>query len=54
MGINGQEGTPNYDLYEFAIEVMLKRMYPDMLSLDAGYLGEIFDKFGLAISPMGR
>lgn len=32
---------------------MLKRMYPDMLSLDAGYLGEIFDKYGLAISPMG-
>lgn len=29
-------------------------MYPDMLSLDAGYLGEIFDKYGLAISPMGR
>ena len=53
-GINGQEGDINYDLYDYAIEVMLKRMYPDMLSLNAGYLGEIFEKYGLAISPMGR
>lgn len=52
-GINGQAGDINYDLYELAIDVMLKRMYPDMLSLDEGYLGEIFDKYGLAISPMG-
>lgn len=52
-GINGQEGDPNYDLYDIAIECMMKRMYPDMLSLNAGYLAEIFDKYGLAISPMG-
>ena len=53
-GINGCESDTNYDLYELAIETMLVRMYPDMLSLNAGYLGEIFDKYGLAISPMGR
>jgi len=52
-GINGQEGDPNYDLYEMSLECMLTRMYPDQLSLNAGYLGEIFDKYGLAISPMG-
>jgi len=28
-------------------------MYPDQLSLDAGYLGKMFDKYGLAVSPMG-
>ncbi|EQB4340933.1 TPA: anaerobic ribonucleoside-triphosphate reductase [Clostridium botulinum] len=52
-GINGQEGDKNYDLYDMAIECMMIRMYPDQLSLDNGYLGEIFDKYGLAISPMG-
>lgn len=29
-------------------------MYPDQLSLNEGFLGEIFDKYGLAISPMGK
>jgi ribonucleoside-triphosphate reductase len=53
-GINGQKGDINYDLYDLALECMMKRMYPDQLSLDAGYLGEIFDKYGLAVSPMGQ
>lgn len=52
-GINGQNGDPNYDLYLLSLKCMTKRMYPDMLSLNADYLGEIFDKYGLAISPMG-
>lgn len=52
-GINGQEGDTNYDIYCEAIKCSLVRVYPDYLSLNAGYLGEIFDKYGLAISPMG-
>lgn len=51
--INGAEGTPNHDLKQQAIDCSLLRMYPDWLSLDAGYLGEMFDKYGLAVSPMG-
>ena len=51
--INGKEGSPNYDIKQLAIECSMKRMYPDWLSLDAGYLGEMFDKYGRAISPMG-
>ena len=31
----------------------MKRMYPDWLSLDEGYLGEMYDKYQKAISPMG-
>ena len=52
--INGVEGSPNYDLYLKSIECMSTRMYPDMLSLNHGYLGDIYDKYGLAISPMGK
>lgn len=51
--INGIEGSPNYDLYLLSIKCMSTRMYPDMLSLNSGYLGDIYDKYGLAISPMG-
>lgn len=52
-GINGQEGDKNYDIYLKSIECSSKRMYPDYLSLNDGYLGEMFDKYQLAISPMG-
>lgn len=52
-GINGEENDSNYDLYNMALECMMKRMYPDQLSLNAGCLGEMFDKYGLAVSPMG-
>lgn len=52
-GVNGNEGDPNYDLYEMSLECMMKRIYPDMLSLNTGYLGEMYDKYGLAVSPMG-
>ena len=52
-GINGQPEDPNYDLYLQAIDTSSVRMYPDYLSLNAGYLGEMFDKYGKAVSPMG-
>ncbi len=51
--INGNEDSPNYDIKELAINCSMLRMYPDWLSLDSGYLGDIYDKYGLAISPMG-
>lgn len=53
FGVNGKDGDPNYDLYLEAIECMMERIYPDMLSLNDGYLGEMYDKYGLAVSPMG-
>lgn len=51
--INGEEGSPNYDIKLLAILCSTKRMYPDWLSLDEGYLGDMFDHYGKAISPMG-
>lgn len=51
--INGNEDSPNYDLKLLAVECMMLRMYPDMLSLDSGYLGEMYDKYQKAVSPMG-
>jgi ribonucleoside-triphosphate reductase len=52
-GVNGQEGDPNYDLYLECLRCSLVRIYPDYLSLNAGYLGDIYDKYKKAISPMG-
>lgn len=52
-GINGQEGDVNYDLYILALKCSMTSIYPDFLSLNSGYLGDIFDKYGLAISQMG-
>jgi ribonucleoside-triphosphate reductase len=40
-------------LFEHAIECSSKAMYPDYLSLDHGYVGEMYQKTGKAISPMG-
>lgn len=51
--INGKLGTPNYDLKQLGIKCSMENLYPDWLSLDAGYLGEVFDRCGKAISPMG-
>ena len=51
--INGNLQAMNADLYAKSIQCSAKRMYPDYLSLNAGYLGEMFDKYGKAISPMG-
>lgn len=44
-GINGLPEDPNYDLKMLAIDCSMERMYPDWLSLDGGYTGEIFDKY---------
>ena len=52
--INGNPDSPNYDIKDLAVSCSMLRMYPDWLSLDYGYLGEMYDKYGLAISPMGR
>lgn len=51
--INGLPTSPNYDIKLLAIECSMKRMYPDWLSLDEGYLGEMYDKYQRAVSPMG-
>lgn len=51
--INRNVGSPNFDIYCEAIKVAMVRIYPDFLSLDEGYLGEVFDKYGQALSPMG-
>lgn len=51
--INGLPTSPNYDIKMLAVECSMLRMYPDWLSLDEGYLGEMYDKYERAISPMG-
>lgn len=51
--INGREDSPNYDIKQLAIDCSMKRMYPDWLSLDTGYLGDMYDNYQRAISPMG-
>lgn len=51
--INGNEKSPNFDLKLIGIECSKRRMYPDWLSLDNGNLGEVFDRCGKAVSPMG-
>lgn len=40
-------------LFEMAIECSSKAMYPDFLSLDAGYVGEVYQRTGKPVSPMG-
>lgn len=44
------EGCINNDLFECALECSSKTMYPDYLSLERD---EIYQKYGVAISPMG-
>lgn len=51
--INGLPDSPNYAIKQLAIECSMKRMYPDWLSLDAGYLGDMYTYYEKAISPMG-
>lgn len=41
------------DLFDLAIETSKQCMYPDFLSLDSGYIGEVYHKWGRIISPMG-
>lgn len=51
--INGTPESPNYRVKKLAVECSSKNLYPDWLSLDSGYLGEVYDRCGKAISPMG-
>lgn len=48
------EGKELEDLFDNAVETAKQCMYPDFLSLDAGYVGEVYHKWGKIISPMGR
>ena len=41
-------------LFDLAIECSSKVMYPDYLSLDSGYTGDIYKSTGKVISPMGE
>lgn len=43
----------NKDLKELGVECSAKRLYPDWLSLDEGYLKEVYERSGEAITPMG-
>lgn len=47
------EGMENEHIFSEAIATSSKCMYPDYLSLDNGYLGEVYSRTGKAISPMG-
>ena len=43
------------DVYKAAIECSAKAMYPDWLSLEPGsYVGDIYQKYGKVVSPMGK
>lgn len=46
-------GGINEDLYNLAIKCRSIREYPDFLSLDSGYCGDIWNKYGYALGPMG-
>lgn len=47
------EGKELEDLFDLAIECNKVSQYPDFLSLDAGYIGDVYHKWGKIISPMG-
>lgn len=47
-------GKPLEDLFENAIETSKHTMYPDFLSLDAGYVGDMYHKYGVILSSMGE
>ena len=47
------EGKPYEWLFDCAVRCSSKAMYPDYLSLDSGATGEIYQKYGKVISPMG-
>jgi ribonucleoside-triphosphate reductase len=48
------EGKELEDLFDNAVETSKQCMYPDFLSLDKGYVADIYHKYGKIISPMGR
>lgn len=47
------EGKPLEWLFDEAIDCSSKTMYPDFISLEAGYQGEIYKKYKTPISRMG-
>lgn len=51
--INGHKKAPNYDIKQLAILCSCENQYPDYISLDAGLLGEIYDRCGKAVTMMG-
>lgn len=40
-------------LFDKAIACSSKAMYPDYLSVDSGYVGDMYKKYGRVVSPMG-
>ena len=42
------------DVFNLATKCSKDTMYPDFLSLDAGYVGEMYKKTGKIIAPMGK
>lgn len=46
-------GMPLEDVFEEAIKTSSKCMYPDYVSLDAEYTGDVYKKWGQPIVPMG-
>lgn len=48
------EGKELEGLYHQAIDCTRVCQYPDYLSLDEGYLGQVWKDWGKIISPMGR
>lgn len=52
--VNGNPGSPNFDIKQEAIQCSRTRLYPDYLSLDSGHLAEVYNRTGgKAVSPMG-
>lgn len=52
--IHGEMGICR-DVYEAGITCSSKALYPDWLSLEPGsYVGDIYQKYGRVISPMGK
>ena len=50
-----EKGCINEDVFEAGIECSSKTMYPDWLSLESGsYIGDMYQKYGEVISPMGK
>lgn len=48
------KNKPAYDVFKAAIECSSKAMYPDYLSMNHGYTGEMYQKYGEVVSPMGK
>ena len=51
--INGLPNSPNYDIKMMALDCSLKRIYPDWLSIDEGYLKEVYERSGEVVTAMG-